>query len=99
MIHASVAIHINDFHKTTYKIASPMMGPFYDEDGDSEDEAVDNLANSTMLILRTQCGGCCAALDDPSLPTPEELTWRNSKNTPDSCPLCHKVLFNKSAGN
>lgn len=98
VIHASVSIHADDFRKTTYNIAPPMMGPFYDEDGDSDDEEIDNLANSTMLVLRTQCSGCCTSLEDRSLPTPKELTWRNSNNTPDSCPLCHKVLFKKSVG-
>ncbi|KAH7406293.1 hypothetical protein DE146DRAFT_438614 [Phaeosphaeria sp. MPI-PUGE-AT-0046c] len=99
VIHASVSIHADDdFEKTTYAIAPPMMGPFYDDDGDSDNEETEDLANATIMILRTQCGGCCASLQDRALPTPKELTWRNSKNTPDSCPLCHKVLFKKAAG-
>lgn len=72
----------------------------YDED---EDAATSKLLKDTVFtIFRRACTlGCSRACqaqrrDMQGLPLIQSLSWRNTKEVPDACPLCHKVLFLKT---
>jgi hypothetical protein len=95
ILHTRLRVHEGDVDKTSYTIPSPLGSGYYGDD-ESDDEDDKDLSGWTMVIIRSRCGGCDAQTKGKTLATPTELTWQNHKNTPDNCPLCHRILFKKS---
>lgn len=94
-IRMSMSFHEEDLNKTSYQIQHAPYFSSYDNDSDSEEE--EDLEKCSLMITRSFCSSCWAVGSEKNLPLLKELTWKDNKKTPDSCPLCHKVLFRTRA--
>lgn len=72
------------------------------DDSDAEDEESDRLSGTILsrllpIISRKMCEHCCTEYTTvpPSVPVPTSLWWKDSREIPDDCPICHKILFHK----
>ncbi|RYN16683.1 hypothetical protein AA0112_g12403 [Alternaria arborescens] len=72
------------------------------DDSDAEDEESDHLSGAILsrlfpIISRKMCEHCCTehTTVPPSVPVPTSLWWKDSREIPDDCPICHKILFHK----
>jgi hypothetical protein len=104
IIQTPVCVHSYQLNKTTYAIAPPVGGPAHSEEeaSDQDEDNTNDIASYTLFIMRSFCNTCCASAGNQlptTLLTPTELMWHNHKSIPDSCPLCHRILFKKTASN
>ncbi|CAN9214198.1 unnamed protein product [Alternaria alternata] len=72
------------------------------DDSDAEDEESDHVSGTLLsrlfpIISRKMCEHCCTehTTVPPSVPVPTSLWWKDSREIPDDCPICHKILFHK----
>lgn len=102
MREAFISIHAGKPPSSSYDIVTPRnwRDPEYDEsDEDEEDDADTFVKKTNFLVYRRACDLCCRgkhddkSLDMENLPAIEMLSWRETRQIPDGCPLCHKVLF------
>ncbi|KAH7402889.1 hypothetical protein BKA66DRAFT_564777 [Pyrenochaeta sp. MPI-SDFR-AT-0127] len=97
LVHASMVVHTKDLLGTSYEINPP--GLVYVLVGNELEEHELELDTQTLvpIIVRSICNECCEISEEAAreVSIPESLWWRNDVNTPDDCPLCHKILFKK----
>ncbi|KAF1938319.1 hypothetical protein EJ02DRAFT_437199 [Clathrospora elynae] len=92
LIHSSITVHTKDLKNTSYEVASlDREAEMYGFGSDGDEHVADML---TVIITRVICTSCCRINeDDKIMEAPSMLWWRNDGNTPDDCPICHKILF------
>lgn len=93
LFHISINVHSYDMAKTSYEVPPGLARSLvfeHDEDANYFDKA-------TWIVIRSLCTDCCMLENmDAKFPSaPKALWWRSDAKTPDSCPLCHKILFEK----
>jgi hypothetical protein len=102
LLRSLVTVHGEGIQAASYRIAQPFAQSFPTYNEDDDDQGLElhfetdlDIADATMLLLRTNCWGCNPSekRSTSSLPTPTELWWKSKTRSPDNCPLCRKVLF------
>jgi hypothetical protein len=104
IVHVAATIHKGDLDAKGYVVPQPHIytagipGDSDEDDDDASDGSRSSFEGKTFFLTRNRCAEC-AEPDGPSgfHGLPEYITWTDSKNVPDGCPICQKVLFKKGS--